>query len=488
MTAPGNDVLKGGARADFLSFDGGGTDVGSGGAGNDFIDACGHFDVTDQFDGGTGIDTIELTASDAGPTGYTGANALVLTATMMKNIELMELDNGGSYDITTVDANVAAHSSLTVDGSFLNSGDSFTIDGSAETNGSFHFYAGASLTTHLTGGGGNDTFDFSFTDSTADTQAFGNGGDDTFSFLANFDSSSQIIDGGTGNNTLSLDGEYSSISLVGSGIIDNIQTVTFAGGHSYAGIQVFDDVAGGGTLTLDTTGLLTGNVFELDASASTDAIHLLGGAGNYTVTGSAQNDTFDMGGDFSTLDAIDGGDGTDTVNLDGDYSGANALVFTATTMTNVEFLDLAGGHSYDITTDDATVANGTLLVLGGDFTIDGSALGAGDVLTVDASAETGAENFTIIGGAGDDVITGPSGGSHNVIDLSHGGNDTATGAHATFLMGGALTAADQLDGVSSSAVSTVKLDGDYSSGLVCRGHDDHEIWRRSNSRRAMATT
>src|SRR6185437_40684 len=247
--------------------------------------------------------------------------------TMMKNIELMELDNGGSYDITTVDSNVAAHSSLTVDGSFLNSGDSFTFDGSAETNGSFHFFAGASLTTHLTGGAGNDTFDFSFTDSTADTQAFGNGGDDTFSFLANFDSSSQIIDGGTGNNTLSLDGEYSSISLVGSGIIDNIQTVTFTGGHSYTGIQVFDDVAGGGTLTLDATALQSGDAFGLDASLSTDAIHLMAGDGSYTVTGSAQDDTFDMGATFTAADSIDGGAGTDTVTLNGDYSAG--LVFGA---------------------------------------------------------------------------------------------------------------------------------------------------------------
>ncbi len=66
--------------------------MGQGGGGDDFIDVCGHFDVTDQFDGGTGTDTIELTASDAGATGYTGANALVLTASMMSNIEVMQLD------------------------------------------------------------------------------------------------------------------------------------------------------------------------------------------------------------------------------------------------------------------------------------------------------------------------------------------------------------------------------------------------------------
>jgi Ca2+-binding RTX toxin-like protein len=453
----GNDVLKGGAGNDYLSFDGGGTDTGSGGAGDDFIDACGHFDSTDQFDGGAGTDTIELTASDAGPTGYTGANALVLTATMMSNIEVMDLDNGGSYDITTVDANVAAGSSLTVDGSILDSTDQLTFDGSAETDGSFIFIAGANNQNHLTGGAGNDTFDLTGVDSLADTQAHGGGGNDTFEFSGNFDSSSQIIDGGTGTNTLSLDGDYSSISLVGSGIIDNIQTVTLAGGHSYTGIAVFDDVAGGGTLTFDATALQSGDAFGLDASASTNAIVLNAGDGSYAVTGSAQNDTFNMGATFTVADQIDGGDGTDTVNLDGDYTGGNALVFTPTTMTNVEYLVLAGGHSYDMTTDDANVTSGATL------TVDASTLGAADTLTFDGSAETDG-SFDLIGGAGDDVLTGGAG--NDGFNLTQGGNDTAHGGagNDTFSFGAAFTAADTVDGGANS--DTISLNGDYSAGLT----------------------
>jgi len=451
----GNDVLKGGAGNDSLSFDAGGTDMGQGGGGDDFIDACGHFDVTDQFDGGTGADTIELTASDAGATGYTGANALVLTASMMTNIEVMQLDSGGSYDITTVDANVAAGSTLTVDGSTLGASGSLTFDGSAETDGTFDFIAGASLHTHLTGGAGNDTFDLTGVDPAADTQAFGSGGNDTFQFLGNFDSSSQVVDGGTGANTLSLDGDYSAISLVGSGIIDNIQTVTFAGGHSYTGIQVFDDVAGGGTLTLDATALQTGDAFGLDASLSTDAIHLMAGDGSYTVTGSAQDDTFDMGATFTAADSIDGGAGTDAVALNGDYSAG--LVFGATTMTNVETLTLLGAFDYSLTTDDATVAAGMTL------TVNAVALGASHALTFDGSAETDG-SFSITGGAGDDVLTG--GAQNDGFNLTQGGNDTASGGagNDTFSFGTAFTASDTIDGGANS--DTLSLNGDYSAGVV----------------------
>ena len=455
----GNDVLKGGGGNDFLSFDGGGTDVGQGGGGDDFIDACGHFDATDQFDGGTGTDTIELTASDTSTGNYTGINALVITASMMSNIEVMQLDNLGSYDITTSDGNVAAGSSLTVNGISLGSSDSLTFDGSAETDGSFDFIAGASLHTHLTGGAGNDTFDLTGADPLADTQAFGNGGNDTFEFLGNFDSSSQIIDGGTGTNTLSLDGDYAAISLVGSGTIDNIQTVTFAGGHSYTGIQVFDDVAGGGTLTLDATDLQSGDAFGLDASASTNAVDLKAGDGTYTVTGSDQNDTFEMGAHFSAANSIDGGVGIDTITLDGDYSAG--LTFGAATMADVETMMLANGHSYDLVLNDANVAAGQVL------SVNAAAFTAGNALTFDGSAETDG-TFFIYTGAGNDVVSGgqlddsfilSATGGPGGTDTVHGnGGDDITDAGAT------LDASDVIDG--GAGTDTLNLQGDYSGGLT----------------------
>ena len=72
----------------------------------------------------------------------------------------------------------------------------------------------------------------------------------------------------------------------------------------------------------------------------------------------------------------------DQVYLDGDYTGAGAVVFGATTMTNVKSLTLLAGHSYDLTSNDATVASGQQLE------VDAHALGAGDSLTFDGSAES----------------------------------------------------------------------------------------------------
>ena len=134
-------------------------------------------------------------------------------------------------------------------------------------------------------------------------------------------------------------------------------------------------------------------------------------------------------------------------------------------MTNVENLTLLGGHSYDLTTDNATVSAVQQLE------VDAHALGVGDSLTFDGSAESNG-SFFITGGAGNDVLTGgnytPGGG--DLFDLSLGGADTAYGGdgYDFFRMGGALTAADTIDGGASPAVYTdiVFLDGDYSAGLT----------------------
>ena len=69
--------------------------------------------------------------------------------------------------------------------------------------------------------------------------------------------------------------------------------------------------------------------------------------------------------------------------LDGNYTGARAVTFGATTMVNIDKLNLANGHSYTLTTNNATVAAGKTL------RVDASALGAGNVLTFNGSCGDG---------------------------------------------------------------------------------------------------
>jgi Ca2+-binding RTX toxin-like protein len=132
-------------------------------------------------------------------------------------------------------------------------------------------------------------------------------------------------------------------------------------------------------------------------------------------------------------------------------------VFNAGTLVNVETIALVAGHSYNLTTDDATVAAGKTLAIGA------LALGAGDQLTFDGSAETDG-SFIIRAGAGNDVLT--AGASADVFRLKAGGNDTAHGGGGDdmFYFRGAFTAADHVDG--GTGVDRVSLNGDYSGGVT----------------------
>jgi diphthamide synthase (EF-2-diphthine--ammonia ligase) len=183
------------------------------------------------------------------------------------------------------------------------------------------------------------------------------------------------------------------------------------------------------------------------AQSAAVAPDLVGTVGNDTLTGTPGDDTIDIsaGGDdavvavdgndivnagaaFTATDSINGGSGTDTLNLDGNYAGG--VVFGPATLNNIESIILATGSSYSLTPHDANLAAGQAL------TISGSALGAGNSLTINASAELDATaNYTMIGGGGSDSLTGGAGSD----TLSGGaGNDTLTGgAGSDALTGGA---------------------------------------------------
>src|SRR5690242_10060317 len=92
---------------------------------------------------------------------------------------------------------------------------------------------------------------------------------------------------------------------------------------------------------------------NLVGTTSADNFDLSQG-GNDTASGANGADIFLFAGTLTAADRVDGGSGSDTVRLNGDYSAG--LLLGATTLLNVETIQLSAGNSYALTTDDANVA------------------------------------------------------------------------------------------------------------------------------------
>lgn len=223
------------------------------------------------------------------------------------------------------------------------------------------------------------------------------------------------------------------------------------------------------------------------------------GGGVETLNTYAGNDTINMASTLTAADSIDGGAGNDTVILSGNYAN---LVLGATTLVDVEKIQLTAGTSYRITTNDGNVASGKVME------IDCSGAGFGYALNFDGRAEKngsfivkgGNGNDTIFGGNKNDTIDGAQG--HNTIIGGNGadtltvasGNDTlvyTSAAQSTrarfdhivsfdfsandhFNLGVAVTGVDSQ--VSSVALHTATFDSDMATALgATQLHAGHAV-------------
>jgi Ca2+-binding RTX toxin-like protein len=396
----GNDVLTGGTASAAFDLSHGGHDTATGGAGNDSFNMGTTFTAADKIDGGAGNDTVVMNGMGA-------ADSLTFSATTVVNVEMLTLQASYNYDLITNNATVAAGATLLVAGNTLGAGDTLTFDGAAETDGHFIIRGGAG-NDNLTGGQDGDTFNLI---QGGEDTVHGGSGNDTITVGASFDAGDQI-DGGTGNDSVELNGDYSAGLTFGAATMTNVETLSLAAGHSYNLTTNDANVASGQTLTVDASALAAADTLTFHGSAETN--------GYFAIAGGAGNDTVTLGSRAVLAGStLNGGAGTDTLVLNGDFS--SALTFSASTITNVENLTLAAGHSYNLITNDANVANGATL------TVDASALGAGNILTFNCAAETN--------------------------------------GFFSFLFAGNFTASDSITG-GPNAVDSVSLNGDYSAGLT----------------------
>jgi Ca2+-binding RTX toxin-like protein len=272
---------------------------------------------------------------------------------------------------------------------------------------------------------------------------------------------SDSLNGGTGNDLLNGDADNDSLS--GS---DGDDSLYGGAGFDYLDGGVGNDTLDGGTGNDELYGR-TGNDI-LDGGDGFDELYggigddtLDGGSGNDSLYGDFGEDTLDGGIGDDTLegglgdDSLTGGDGEDTVDYSSGTSGVHVDLtagtaegedFGSDTLDTIE--NVVGSLGHDILIGNSSVnelegdvgddlligAGGGDTLIGGTGTDTASFAEATSSITVDLAAgtasgtEIGSDSLdsieNVIGGAGDDVITGDSGAN----ELTGGaGDDTLDG-------------------------------------------------------------
>lgn len=341
----GANVLLGRSTADLYMLQHGGTDSASGGGGNDGFYFGAALDSTDNVDGGAGTDDQVGLQGD-----YTGPNALTFGANNLVGIETLVIFSGNttsfgdtsgsqySYDLTTIDANVEAGKTLTVNANLLQAGENLTFNGAAETDGSFLIYGGQGHD-DLTGGQGSDAFFF---------------GDD-----GRFTAADQVDGQGGLDDQLGLRGDYSGGVTFLATTMTNIETLVLisatdarfaAPGTAFDYDITLDDanVGAGKVLTISANALKAGEDVAFDGSAETDgSFRFMMGAGNDSMTGGANADQFwgRLGQDVMT-----GGGGNDTFYF--------RAITESTTGAMDQITDFNAGDHIDLSVIDASTAAG----------------------------------------------------------------------------------------------------------------------------------
>jgi Ca2+-binding RTX toxin-like protein len=340
----GDNTITGTSAGDIFNLSQGGHDTASGGGGDDGFFFGAALDASDSVDGGTGTNNQVGVQGD-----YAG---LTLGANNLVNIQSLVILSGSDtrfgddgthsyhYNLTTVDANVAAGKTLTVNGNTLHAGESLTFNGSAETDGKFLFYGGQG-TDSLTGGQQSDAFFFG---------------------LAGRFAASDHVDGqGGADDQMGLQGDYSSQIVFSNSSMVNIETLVLLSasdarfappGTNYSyNLKLADgNVAAGQTLTVNGNNLHAGESMTIDGSLETNGtFRFIAGAGDDTLTGGTGADQFYGRGGH---DVMTGGAGNDTFYFMATTDSTNSVA------TMDQITDFTTGDHIDLSAIDADSTQG----------------------------------------------------------------------------------------------------------------------------------
>jgi len=314
----------------------------------------------------------------------------------------------------------------------------------------------------IDGGGGNDTLT-NFGSITVDHSAYGGitmqNGDDTLDNRAGATITITEVDRaagmglGQGNDALinagmidigTIDTNNGINTGKGNDEITNSGTIhvgyagrgtdSAEGGAGIAFGRADDGQAQSGNNTLTNSGTITIDDAEIAGIQMFGGIDILTNTGTITVTSTgtgvaidmgAGNDTLTLSGGLITPDDVEGGDGTDTLNLEGwgshTFNGAflNFEVLnkngTGSWTLGGDF-DIIGGEAHinsgtltlngTITTGGAaTIASGGALILNGSLDSDGLTVDAGGVLGGNGTVVSGVTNNGMVAPGGSNVLT-----------------------------------------------------------------------------------
>ena len=336
----GNNTLNGGSGYDSL-YGGSGTDTLDGGENDDLLDGGGGADLSL---GGSGDDTYIVNGTLESVAEYTGegydtvrSSVISLNGAQYGNVEVLRLTG-------TAELNINASTQTLLWG---NEAQNFIT-------------AGASVSSMLRGGGGNDYLTGSdqndtLVGGTGQDNMTGGDGDDLYSIDNAADSIDEQTGSASGNDmvasaNVSLDGDqYANVEAL---VLVGTADLTLNAGSSSSVTSMLGNAG---------NNLILGNMATTQSMDGGDGDDTMQGSDGDTMTGGAGADDFnfirntDLNG-ISEVDVADFASGIDTINLAGfgplwqGYTADSIASFDITYGTNISYVnvDRDGDHQIDL--------------------------------------------------------------------------------------------------------------------------------------------
>ena len=462
----GNDTISGGIGADTI-VGGAGVDNLSGGESGDLftVATVAHFvglTAAEVVAGGAGTDILDFTENAA-----TAISVADLAG--ISSIETIRLTGNTTNTITLADSTFTANGAATLTITDNEATAGMTVNGSAITSSANSLVingavAATGVNDTLTGGAGNDTFNYATAENLAVT------------FEA-----TDVINGGAGIDTLALTIVTTALTAVALTNVSNIEKITLANTAALATSITLAD-ANFATVTgatIDFSGSTSTGTGVIDAALEDDSTFVItGSTGADTITGGQLADTISGGSGIDRItghagaDQLTGGaaadtfvytnatvahssgtvvdsitdflSGTDKLEVTLSYSTlATALTINAVRATagGVAGITLAqdalsgerGQYIYDTTASQLYInVNVDNLITSSDFKIG---INAGTTASATLAADGSDINFVITGGTNADTIT--AGGGADTISGGAGADSITGGLGADVITGGA---------------------------------------------------